>query len=112
MEGLYYPYSENKGADQLRGYRKADLRLCFRICKKPVFPRRGSNCKPHVSLSSCRVWFVSCILGSPESMSSRERRLIQKFEPRHKKTFLFAYVKKSQITCTVTKQLISAYVFC
>ena len=26
MDGLYYPYSENKGADQLRGYREADLR--------------------------------------------------------------------------------------
>ena len=37
VEGLYYPSSENKGADQLRGYREADLRLCFRICKKPVF---------------------------------------------------------------------------
>ena len=36
-EGLYYLSSENKGADQLRGYREADLRLCFRICKKPVF---------------------------------------------------------------------------
>ena len=35
--GNDYPYSENKGADQLRGYREADLRLCFRICKKPVF---------------------------------------------------------------------------
>ena len=43
VEGMYYPYSENKGADQLRGYREADLRLCFRICKKPVFSRRGSN---------------------------------------------------------------------
>ena len=32
-EGLYYPCSENKGADQLRGYREADLRLCFRIYK-------------------------------------------------------------------------------
>ena len=42
MEGLYYPCSENKGADQLRGYREADLRLCFRICKKPVFSQRGS----------------------------------------------------------------------
>ena len=39
---MYYPYSENKGADQLRGYREADLRLCFRICKKPVFSRCGS----------------------------------------------------------------------
>ena len=37
VEGLYYPYSENKGADQLRGYREADLRLCFRICKKSGF---------------------------------------------------------------------------
>ena len=42
VEGLYYPYSENKDADQLRGYREADLRLCFRICKKPVFSQRGS----------------------------------------------------------------------
>ena len=36
-EGLYYSYSENKGADQLYGYREADLRLCFRICKLLVF---------------------------------------------------------------------------
>ena len=36
-EGLYYLCSKNKGADQLRCYREADLRLCFRICKKPVF---------------------------------------------------------------------------
>ena len=28
---------KKKGADQLRGYSEADLRLCFRICKKPVF---------------------------------------------------------------------------
>ena len=42
VEGLYYPCSENKGADQLRRYREADLRLCFRICKNPVFSRRGS----------------------------------------------------------------------
>ena len=31
LEGLYYLCSENKGADQLHGYREADLRLCFRI---------------------------------------------------------------------------------
>ena len=39
-EGLYeyYPCSENKGADQFFGYREADLRLCFRIYKNPVFP--------------------------------------------------------------------------
>ena len=31
--GLYYSCSENKAADQLRGYREADLRPGFRICK-------------------------------------------------------------------------------
>ena len=43
MEELYYPSSENKGADQLRGYREADLRLCFRLCRLLVFPWGGSN---------------------------------------------------------------------
>ena len=37
VEGLNYLCSENKGADQLRGYCEADLRLCFRICKTLVF---------------------------------------------------------------------------
>ena len=48
-EELYYLSSENKGADQLRGYREADnreadrnreadLRLCFRLCRLLVFP--------------------------------------------------------------------------
>ena len=36
-EELYYLRSENKGADQLHSNCAADLRLCFRICKKPVF---------------------------------------------------------------------------
>ena len=39
---MYYPCSENKGADQLRGYREADLRLCFRLGENPVFSRCGS----------------------------------------------------------------------
>ena len=42
VEGAYYLCSENKGADQLRGNREADLRLCFRICKMLVFSRPGS----------------------------------------------------------------------
>ena len=42
MQGLYCPCSENKGADQLRCCHEADLCLCFRICKKPVFSRCGS----------------------------------------------------------------------
>ena len=42
---MYYPSSENKGADQLRGYREADLRLCFRLGKNPVFSCTGSYCR-------------------------------------------------------------------
>ena len=34
VEGLHFPCSKNKGADQLCGYRETDLRLCFRICNK------------------------------------------------------------------------------
>ena len=45
VEELLYLCSENKGADQLRGYREADLRHYFRICKKPVLSKRGSNVK-------------------------------------------------------------------
>ena len=39
---MFYPYSDNKGADQLRGYREADLRLCFRLCRLLFFPCGGS----------------------------------------------------------------------
>ena len=41
---FYYPCSENKGADQLPSYREADLRLCFRICK------RFSHNEAHITL--------------------------------------------------------------
>ena len=51
VEGLKYPCSENKGADQLCGYRTTDQRRnrttdqrrCFRKCKNPVFSERHSN---------------------------------------------------------------------
>ena len=36
-EKLYYPCSESIGADQLRSYFEADLRLCIRICEIFVF---------------------------------------------------------------------------
>ena len=44
--------SENKDADQLRVYREADLRLCFRICEKPVFTYQG-----YIKVAFC------CLLG-------------------------------------------------
>ena len=50
---MYYPCSENKDADQLRGYREADLRLCFRPCKLLVFSRTGSY-NNHLNVN-CRL---------------------------------------------------------
>ena len=44
-EGLYYPCSENKGADQLPGYCEAGLRLCFRKSILLVFSYSGSISK-------------------------------------------------------------------
>ena len=47
-EGLYYPCSGNKGADQLCSYcTAADLRLCFRIGNNPIFTRCGSTDHRH-----------------------------------------------------------------
>ena len=36
-EELNYPCNENKDVDQLRGYREADLCLCFHLCRLFVF---------------------------------------------------------------------------
>ena len=44
--GLYYLCSENKGAVQMRDFRAADLRLCFRICKKR-FSHDAAQIKSH-----------------------------------------------------------------
>ena len=72
---MYYLCSENKGADQLRGYPKgadqlrgyseADLRLYFRICKKPVFSRQGSYIN---ILSVVLKQFTSCFLWATGSL--------------------------------------------
>ena len=42
VKGLDCVCSEKQGADQLRGYREANMRLCFRICQTLVFSRRVS----------------------------------------------------------------------
>ena len=56
VEGLYYLCSENKGANQLRNYRQADLHLCFAYAKSQfshneaqilctIFPSSISPCR-------------------------------------------------------------------
>ena len=40
---MLYPSRENKGANQLRNYCEADLRLCFRLCRLLDFTCGGSD---------------------------------------------------------------------
>ena len=58
---MHYLYRENKGDDQLHGYREADLRLCFRICKNPFFSQRGSYVKPDHHLCFPRHEKTCCL---------------------------------------------------
>ena len=51
---MYYPCSENKGADQLHGYGEADLRLCFHICRLLGFLLGGSYSKGKQLLVACK----------------------------------------------------------
>ena len=53
--GSHYPCNEKKGADQLRGYREADLRLCFRICQK-----RFSHDAAHLKQSTNGTLIKNC----------------------------------------------------
>ena len=68
---MYYPSSENKGADQLRGYREADLRLCFRLCRLLVFPWGGSFILVHFPQShdvDIQKKYLKMILFEPSIM--------------------------------------------
>ena len=62
---MYYPCSENKGADQLLGYREADLRLCFRIGETPVVSRCGFISSPEPSGSQGELIVYPCSVVRP-----------------------------------------------
>ena len=47
VEGLYFLCSENKGADQLLGYREADLHLCFSPMQNVGFLMTWLNLQIH-----------------------------------------------------------------
>ena len=56
VEGLYYLCSENKGADQLRSYRLADLHLLFSHKQNVGFLMTWLISRL-ASLCSCSGWF-------------------------------------------------------
>ena len=108
---MYYPSSENKGTDQLRGYhreagnREADLRLCFRLCRLLVFPW-GGTCymknQEKLSFNYLKMLFVSS-LPYLHVVCGYMSHVMRKY---------FTYTKtNAQISFAVTAKLISALVF-
>ena len=70
---------ENKDADQLRGNREADQRLCFRYTDSTLhkFTTYIRNFKPLAILCICTARFVSGLVGNPEDRFSHNEAPIR-----------------------------------
>ena len=67
MRKLDFCICENKDADQLRGNREADQRLCFRYTDStiPLLPK-SKNFKPLAIFSDCTAGIVLDLVGNPK----------------------------------------------
>ena len=69
-----YP-GENKGADQLRGNREANQRLCFRYTDSTISPLLNSKISSFelfsvtVQVGLCRTWSETTLLVFPQGGS-------------------------------------------
>ena len=65
---------ENKDADQLRGNREADQRLCFRYTDStiPLLPK-SEIFRPLAIFCGCTARFVSDLVGNPEDRFLKTR---------------------------------------
>ena len=75
-EELYYPCSENKGADQLCSYCEADQRLRFRLCRLLFFP---CGC----SFSFNVLSLITCITPSKHTKLILDAQLVSDFKRKH-----------------------------
>ena len=73
--------SENNGADQ----READLRLCFRICKKTVFSQRGSY-EPRQQFNETNASNMA------DSVAARELTKLQISKPCYNESKMYSYI--------------------
>ena len=86
---------ENKDADQFRGNREADQRLCFR-CTDSTIPL---HFKPLANFCPCTAWFVSDLVENPEDRFSHNEAhipnlsvlLLKVYESRHEKTNVLVF---------------------
>ena len=72
---MYYPSSEKKGADQLRGYREADLCLSFRLCRLLVFPWGGSYSYIHLQIKCLQVMNIILSYVAPNLLHFTDKKL-------------------------------------
>ena len=62
---------ENKDADQIRGNREADQRLCFRYTDSTIpLLSKSKMLKPLAIFSDCPVRFMLDLVGNPEDWFS------------------------------------------
>ena len=80
---------ENKDADQLRGNREADLRLCFGYINSTIPLLSKYEFKPLAILCGCTAWFVSDLVGNPKNGFSHDEA--------HKQTTGFLIMQLSVI---------------
>ena len=72
---------KNKDADQLRRYREADQRLCFRYIDSTIhLLSQFQNFKPLAIFCGCTARFVSDLVGNPEDRVSHNEAHISKTE--------------------------------
>ena len=71
MRKLAFCIWESKDADQLRGNRKADQRLCFRYTDSTI-----RNFKPLGIFCDCTARFMSELVGNPEDRFSQNEAQI------------------------------------
>ena len=73
---FFFCICENKDADQLRGNREADQRLCFRFTVSTIRLLANSGLpkseifKPLAIFGGCTVWFVSDQVRNPKDRFS------------------------------------------
>ena len=80
MRKTVFCICENKDADQLRGHREADQRLCFRYTDStiPLLPIKIRNFKPLAIFCGCTARFMSDLVGNPEDwFSHNEAHMIK-----------------------------------
>ena len=80
---------ENKDADQLRGNREANQRLCFRYIDSTISLVPIRNFKPLAILCGCTAWFVWGLVGNPEDRFSHNQAHFNHSEKTFKTCMLF-----------------------